>query len=139
MGSNPTCSIPLFLLYRSSVSSNLTSGISRFTQFKFPQNSVLCVSVEKIRASNKKARESRRQWYQALMDEKECELCGENDPVTLDWHHLDPSQKEYSVARMWKSRGRQSILDEIAKCQCLCANCHRRVHRDLRLQSVNPM
>jgi len=67
-----------------------------------------------------------------LMSEKACELCGEDDLVTLDWHHLDPAQKDHNVAKMYKSFGRQRILEEISKCQCLCANCHRKVHRDLR-------
>ena len=88
---------------------------------------------EAVKKSNKKARESRRQWYLNLLSERFCEICGENDPVTLDWHHKDPSEKEHNVSKMYKSRGRQAILDEIAKCQCLCANCHRKVHRDLRI------
>jgi predicted HNH restriction endonuclease len=73
------------------------------------------------------------------MASKSCERCGEDDPITLDWHHTDPRTKEHSVSKMWKDRGRQSILDEIAKCQCLCANCHRKVHRDLRNQQNTPL
>jgi len=92
------------------------------------------LSSDKTRASNKKAREARRQWYLDLIAGRECETCGESDPVTLDWHHTDPSEKEYSVSRMYKERGREAILNEISKCQCLCANCHRKLHRDLREQ-----
>ena len=114
-------------------------GYLRFTSGKFPQNLNLCVSVERTRATNKRARDNRRQWYLSLMEDRACEICGEDDPITLDWHHLDPSEKEYSVAKMWKYRGKQAILEEIAKCQCLCANCHRKVHRDLRSQSVKPI
>ena len=91
----------------------------------------MCSAARK--KSNKKAREARRQWYLALLNERFCEICGENDPITLDWHHKDPNVKEANVSNMYKSYGRQAILDEIAKCQCLCANCHRKVHRDLRI------
>lgn len=72
------------------------------------------------------------------MASKSCERCGEDDPITLDWHHTDPRTKEHAVSKMWKERGRQAILNEIAKCQCLCANCHRKVHRDLRNQKDTP-
>ena len=80
----------------------------------------------------KEARERKREWYQALMSDKFCERCGESDQIVLEWHHRDPSVKEGSVSWMMDNRGRQTILEEISKCQCLCANCHRRVHHELR-------
>ena len=58
-----------------------------------------------------------------------CIVCGENDPVVLDWHHLDPSNKTDGVAHMIaKMRPIEIIKEEISKCTCLCANCHRRHH-----------
>ena len=54
-----------------------------------------------------------------------CIVCGEDDPVVLDWHHIDPATKSDAVARC---RTFPLAKAEIAKCTCLCANCHRRHH-----------
>ena len=63
----------------------------------------------------------------AIKLEKGCELCGYNEhPAALDYDHIDPSQKEFSIGEaIGQAQGKQRILDEIAKCRVLCANCHR--------------
>jgi hypothetical protein len=56
-----------------------------------------------------------------------CEMCGEGDPVVLEFHHAN-ADKEQTVSHLarlgylW-----QTIVKEIEKCAVLCANCHRRV------------
>tara|TARA_Y100000310_G_C20070223_1_gene529022 strand:- start:34 stop:513 length:480 start_codon:yes stop_codon:yes gene_type:complete len=56
-----------------------------------------------------------------------CITCGERDPRVLDFDHIQPSEKLHSVANMVKGGySLDRILDEIEKCQILCANCHRR-------------
>lgn len=58
-----------------------------------------------------------------------CQRCGETDPVVLEFHHRDRSEKSGEVSRMIAShRPWQDVSDEIAKCDVLCANCHRRLH-----------
>ena len=57
-----------------------------------------------------------------------CELCGYNKYLgALQWHHLDPTIKEYSIG---KRRGlkEETLKEELDKCQLLCANCHAEVH-----------
>lgn len=58
-----------------------------------------------------------------------CLICGESDPVVLDFHHRGNVKKEGNVMNM---AGRRISIDrvvaEIEKCVVLCANCHRRVH-----------
>ena len=77
---------------------------------------------------SKKSRLIKREWYNTLMDSKSCERCGESDNACLDWHHTDPTQKEASVSWLLANSSRQSITEEIDKCVCLCANCHRKLH-----------
>jgi hypothetical protein len=53
-----------------------------------------------------------------------CVDCGENDPVVLEFDHL--ADKLFDIGKALRDRSWQSILDEIAKCEVVCANCHRR-------------
>jgi hypothetical protein len=53
-----------------------------------------------------------------------CLDCGETDPVVLEFDHL--GDKAFSIGQALPYRNWQSILEEIAKCDVVCANCHRR-------------
>jgi hypothetical protein len=52
-----------------------------------------------------------------------CVDCGETDPVVLEFDHL--RDKLGNISAMYGHAWR-SILAEIAKCDVVCANCHRR-------------
>ncbi len=55
-----------------------------------------------------------------------CVSCGESDPRVLDFDHIDTTDKLDNVANMVKGGYSLSrILEEVEKCQILCANCHR--------------
>ena len=54
-----------------------------------------------------------------------CACCGYSaSAYALDFDHIDPGTKAYDVAKM-ATRRLDKIQEEIAKCQVLCANCHR--------------
>ncbi len=53
-----------------------------------------------------------------------CVDCGETDAVILEFDHLE--DKAFDIGQSLPYRNWQSILDEIAKCEVVCANCHRR-------------
>jgi hypothetical protein len=55
---------------------------------------------------------------------KACVDCGESDPLVLEFDHL--AGKEFGIAQGLRDRTWQAVLDEIAKCEVVCANCHRR-------------
>jgi hypothetical protein len=60
-----------------------------------------------------------------------CSECGFSHPAALDFHHRDPATKTDRVSGMaHNGRGWTRILAEIAKCEVLCANCHRILHHD---------
>lgn len=63
----------------------------------------------------------------------ECSVCQYSKcRQALEFHHLDPAQKEYGVATFRSSRrNREVVIAELKKCVLLCANCHREVHAGL--------
>lgn len=54
-----------------------------------------------------------------------CKHCGINNPIVLQYDHIDTENKISTVSQMVSERCNISIIkDEIRKCQVLCANCH---------------
>jgi len=57
-----------------------------------------------------------------------CEKCGyDKCPAALEFHHKDPSKKDFTIAR-YRRVFNDKIKDELDKCQLLCSNCHREHH-----------
>ncbi len=58
-----------------------------------------------------------------------CKRCGNDDVRVLDFHHRDKNDKEAGIAYI-RTKGwcNKRILQEIAKCEVLCSNCHRILH-----------
>ena len=52
--------------------------------------------------------------------------------AVFEFHHRDPSVKEYAWNKLRK-RPLKTILEELDKCDVLCANCHRLRHVEDRL------
>jgi hypothetical protein len=78
-----------------------------------------------IVATHNRKRQKRLLQYREYMQNKICERCSCNDHRVLVWHHKDPNTKirtVYSMANLGISWN--TILAEIAKCECLCQNCH---------------
>ena len=59
----------------------------------------------------------------------ECKFCGENNFFKLEFHHLDPNNKEYNLNEI-KSYRWSLIENEIKKCILVCRNCHAEIHFD---------
>lgn len=55
-----------------------------------------------------------------------CIVCGEADPIVLDFDHRDPKEKSGNISKWIKWKSWDNILKEITKCDVLCSNCHRR-------------
>lgn len=63
-----------------------------------------------------------------IKSQQVCKKCGENRPYVLDFHHLNPDEKINTIARLSVHSSLTNALNEIDKCICLCANCHREFH-----------
>lgn len=54
-----------------------------------------------------------------------CVKCGFDGPaVCFDFHHRNRSEKEFTISTM-RHRKWEFVLEELDKCDLLCANCHR--------------
>jgi hypothetical protein len=57
-----------------------------------------------------------------------CTKCEQNHPAALDFHHIDPSEKENLVSKLVSNGCFAAAMEEVQKCIVLCANCHRIHH-----------
>ena len=58
-----------------------------------------------------------------------CQVCGyERCIEALEFHHLDPTQKDFGISHRGYTRSWEKVKEEINKCILLCANCHREFH-----------
>lgn len=89
--------------------------------------------AEKTRLRKKAvtARERNRKFIADYLCEHPCGRCGFSDIRALDFHHV--AEKLSTVSRMATSCcSLDTLQSEIAKCQVLCANCHRIVTAEAR-------
>ena len=62
----------------------------------------------------------------------QCCLCGYHKTNSaLEFHHLVPEEKSYSIAKNGTCHDLEKDLAEIKKCILVCANCHREIHDGL--------
>ncbi len=71
-------------------------------------------------------------WLKELKSQLGCSKCPEKHPACIEFHHRDSKSKEFEISSaLQKGWGKEKIIDEIKKCDNLCANCHRKVHYPL--------
>ena len=94
------------------------------------------------RAGSRYIENARRRWrgQAALLNELRnvpCADCGARlEPCAMDFDHRDPATKEYRVTAMIGRAGTARILAEAAKCDIVCANCHRARTYDRRERQI---
>ena len=77
----------------------------------------------------KRASDERKAFFcKSLLASFPCIACNELDPDIIEWHHVDPTEKEFGVADVRFSHDRW--WNEVLKCVPLCCNCHRRIHKN---------
>lgn len=61
-----------------------------------------------------------------------CIKCGYSECIeAMEFHHLDPKQKDSRIATSITSQTWDKIVIELDKCIMVCANCHRKIHSEL--------
>ena len=93
-----------------------------YKQIHYTQNRARYIAQSQQR--KKSVAEERTAYLVDFFREHPCVDCGETDPIVLEFDHL--RDKAFGIARGIRDRNWQSVLDEMAKCDVVCANCHRR-------------
>lgn len=57
-----------------------------------------------------------------------CIVCKEKDCVCLEWHHINPAEKESNITRLIENNSSSKFYEEIKKCIVVCSNCHKKIH-----------
>jgi hypothetical protein len=58
-----------------------------------------------------------------------CEICGyDRCNQALQFHHLDPSKKDFGISAHGFTRSWDKVKSEIDKCILVCGNCHSEIH-----------
>lgn len=92
------------------------------------------VRTEKQRGTTRNPRRVEYHRKVALLKDTPCVDCGKNfPPVAMDFDHVQGG-KVSTIARM-RSVTWPSVLEELLKCELVCANCHR-IRTYLRVQTT---
>ena len=71
-------------------------------------------------------------WWKSFKNSLKCGLCPENRWMCLEFHHVDPTKKEYTISHLVGRKKVDLFFKEITKCAVVCANCHRVIHHSDR-------
>ena len=83
------------------------------------------------KSSYENVKAHRRRVKELLVEYKggECQICHYNKCIAaLDFHHLDPTQKDFAISNSNIYRNIDVLKAEVNKCILVCANCHRELH-----------
>lgn len=75
-----------------------------------------------------KFKQERRRYLWAYKKTRGCQCCREKHVACLEFHHRDESTKSFNVMIGGLSVSMETLQAELAKCDVLCANCHKKLH-----------
>jgi hypothetical protein len=83
---------------------------------------------------NKRYRKEIKDMITSLKKDKLCADCGlKFNTWQMDFDHIS-GKKEFNISDIYNFGSKKKVLEEIAKCELVCANCHRNRTHD-RMES----
>jgi hypothetical protein len=105
--------------------------ISRHSDGNYTTRRCSKANSQNVMTAARNRRDSNRVFIDNYKVERGCQRCGYNaSPIGLDFHHRNPAEKDFNITKVSKY-SRERLLQEIEKCDVLCAICHRLVHDEL--------
>lgn len=109
---------------KSSVRKDGMQSICRECQSSLYKRNRKC-HLERVAVNRQRYTNEARSFVWDYLKTHPCAICGETDPVVLEFDHL--RDKKMCISEMIAQGYRaEKVAQEISKCQVLCANCHRR-------------
>jgi len=94
---------------------------------------------ERKKRSVESVQKRRRKIKQMAIDYKGgcCQSCGyDKCNGALEFHHIDPTQKDFSLSSKGHCTSWDKVKKELDKCVLVCANCHREIHENLNVKKT---
>jgi hypothetical protein len=93
---------------------------------------------DRLLEKRRKRQEEIKTWYRQYKTKIRCIRCGENDPACLQFHHRNRDEKKINIATyVFQAANLEKFIQELNKCDVLCANCHWREHWQERDESAD--
>ena len=94
---------------------------------------------QKNKAKHQAGTAKNRKEYRALWIEfkstQDCFMCGFDHPATIDFHHVIRDKKLVVSSLVKNGSYSRAMTEVITKCIALCANCHRILHWQERIDA----
>lgn len=116
-------SLDSFDLKRGKPRSNCKACVSKYTKEHYWQNKQYY--LEKATVNRRLARKRLREFLYNYYKIHPCVECGEDDPMVLEFDHLRDKYRGIAIM-VNRAFSITRIKEEIAKCEIVCANCHKR-------------
>lgn len=85
--------------------------------------------LKHVRAERRKKKE----WLDSL--KVKCGRCPETHVACLEFHHRNPTEKDFLLSVGVAKYALKRLKAEVAKCEIICSNCHRKHHWQEKLNS----
>lgn len=73
-------------------------------------------------------RREKKEWLDSL--KVKCSRCPETHIACLEFHHRDPTKKDFLLSLGVAKYSVKRLQEEADKCDIICSNCHRKLHWD---------
>lgn len=104
-------------------------GITTYRLESNRKNSWRCVKCGS--AAVQKRRENLKLMALEYKGGKCCQCGYDKCPAALEFHHTDPSEKDFGISAKGLTRSWEKLKEELDKCILVCSNCHREIHFEL--------
>jgi hypothetical protein len=78
-----------------------------------------------LRAASKERKKRTKQFVGEYLIGKGCLDCSNDNPIVLEFDHRVDEIKRGNIGDLANKLSIESLMEEIAKCDIVCANCHR--------------
>ena len=79
-------------------------------------------NLENVKKSHSKYGMAYKRYRDEIKSKSSCVICGENNPLLLEFDHIDPKTKNKNN---FKNPSVKRLKEEYKKCRVLCVWCHR--------------